>query len=248
MSPLLQRDRAPRAEHAAGPGAATVPVVDLLPDLVRRRRTLRAVRLKCVALLLAVVLALVAALAWGMSTRSEARSRQTAAQAESDDLATQIATYADLVTLRSDINAVRSAIAEAMRNEVLWADFVRHVRGSIPPWALLESMSIVMTFETDYEERAEDDPFDPGPAIGTITWVAHVPTLEQSGQFLSVLDAIDGLFGATFTSVDRDEETGIHKVSGTVRIDESRRSQRYVEQADEPAAETGAAGPDEEAA
>lgn len=235
MSPLLQRDRAPKVERAAGSGAATVPVVDLLPDLVRRRRTVRAVRLKCVALLLTVVLALVGALAWGMTARSTAQSRQTAAQAESDTLTAQIATYADLVTLRSDITAVRSAIAEAMRNEVLWADFVRHVRGSVPSWALMESMSITMTFDSDYEDRSDDDPFDPGPAIGTITWVAHVPALQQSGELLTALDAIDGLFGATFTSVDRDEETGVHKVSGTVRIDDSRRSQRYVETTDEAA-------------
>ncbi len=244
MSPLRQRDRAPGVERAAGSSATTVPVVDLLPDLVRRRRALRAVRLKCVALLLAVALALVGALAWGMSTRSAASSRQTAAQAESDNLAAQIATYADLVTLRSDISAVRSAIAEAMRNEVLWADFVRHVRGSVPTWALMESMSITMTFDSDYEDRADDDPFDPGPAIGTITWVAHVPTLQQSGQLLTALDAIDGLFGATFTSVERDEQTGVHKVSGTVRIDDSRRSQRYVETTDEAAG----TAPEEEAA
>lgn len=227
MSPLLQRDRA--TPTAGDPMLSTgTPVVDLLPEAVRRRRALRAVRLKCVALLLAVVLALVGSLAWGMSTRSTAQSRETAAQAESDGLAAQIATYADLVTLRSDITAVRSAIAEGMRNEVLWADLIRHLLESGPNWAVLESMQIAITFESDYLERPDGDPFDPGPAIGTITWVAHVPTLEQSGELLRVFDATDGLLGATFTSVDLDEETGWRKVSGTVLVDDSRRTHRWA--------------------
>jgi len=229
MSPLLQRGRAPEA--VADPSGG-MPVVDLLPDVVRDRRALRAVRVRCVALLLTVVVALVGALAWGMSTRSSALSRETAAQAESDALAAQIAAYADLVDLRSEIAAVRSAIADGMRNEVLWADLVVRLVLSVPPWADLESMSIRIVFETEYEDGAEDDPFDPGGAIGTVTWVAHVPTLEQSGALLSALDAADGLFGATFTSIDLDEQTGWHKVSGTVRVDDSVRSHRYDDDAD----------------
>ncbi|WP_147796285.1 hypothetical protein [Cellulomonas sp. Y8] len=231
MSPLLQRGRAPERGAARAPSGAR-PVVDLLPDGVRNRRALRAVRVRCVALLLAVVLALVGALAWGWSTRSSAQSRHTAARAESDTLAAQLATYSDLVNLRSEITAVRSAIADGMRNEVLWADLVVRLVLSVPPWADLESMAILIVFETEYETRADDDPFDPGGAIGTVTWVAHVPTLEQSGALLSALDASDGLFGATFTSVDLDEQTGWHKVSGTVRLDDSVRSHRYDDDGD----------------
>ncbi|GIG36866.1 hypothetical protein [Cellulomonas pakistanensis] len=247
MSPLRARERAPKAERDTGSQVAT-PVVDLLPDVVRNRRALRAVRLRCVVLLLAVVLALVAALAWGMSARSSAQSRETAVQAESDALAAQINGYADLVSLRSDITAVRSAIADGMRNEVLWADLVRHVQDRMPSWALLESGSISITFESDYLDQADDDPFDPGFAIGTITWVVHVPTLQQSGELLTVFDAMDGLFGATFTSVERDEQLGTHKVSGTVQIDASRRSQRYVESPGEAGAEAGRPEQEEEAA
>lgn len=237
MSPSLQRERA-SARPSSADQSGRLPVVDLFPDAVRRRRAMRALRLRCLALLLAVVLLLVVALAWGMDARSTARSRVNAAQAESDTLVAQIATYADLVRLRSDITQVRSAIGDGMRNEVLWADLIQHVRASAPTWSVLESVSITITFESDYEDRADGDPFDPGAAIGTIAWVAYVPTLEQSGELLTALDAADGLFGATFTSVDLDEQTGWRRVTGTVRLDDSRRSNRWAETTDLPGDET----------
>jgi hypothetical protein len=225
MSPLLSKTRTQDAAPAVQVRRAAV---DLLPEAVRRRRTMRAVRVQCVAVLLVVVLALVAGMAWGMTQRSQAQSRRTAAQVEQDRLVAEIATYADVSGLRSEIGAVRTAIADGMRNEVLWADLVRHIDASLPAYAVLESMSIAITFESDFED-GDDHPLDPGDAIGTISWVIWVPTLPQSGSLLTVLDGADGLFGATFTSVDREE--GVHKVSGSVRIDESWRAQRYTEEA-----------------
>jgi hypothetical protein len=224
MSALLSKSR---PQDVAPAARVRFAAVDLLPEVVRRRRAMRAVRVRCVAVLLVVVLALVAGMAWGMMQRSQAQSRRTAAQVEQDRLVAEIATYADVSGLRLEIDTVRTAIADGMRNEVLWADLVRHIEASLPSYAVWESMSIAITFASDYEDR-DDHPLDPGDAIGTVSWVIWVPTLEQSGSLLTALDAADGLFGATFSSVDR--EAGVHKVTGTVRLDESRRSQRYAEQ------------------
>lgn len=225
MSPLLSKERSRDAAPAAQVHFAAA---DLLPEAVRRRRAMRAVRVRCVAVLLVVVLALVAGMAWGMMQRSQAQSRRTAAQVEQDRLVAEIATYADVSGLRSEIAAVRTAIADGMRNEVLWADLVRHIEASLPSYAVPESMSIAITFEAEFEDR-DDHPLDPGDAIGTISWVIWVPTLPQSGSLLTALDAADGLFGATFTAVDREE--GAHRVSGSVRLDRSWRAERYTEEA-----------------
>jgi hypothetical protein len=203
--------------------------VDLLPQTVRNRRRMRAVRVRCVAALLAVVLALVAAMAWGMTQRSHAQSRRTAAQVESDRLVAEIATYADVSGLRTDIAALRTAIADGMRNEVLWTDLVRRFESSLPPWAVPESASILLTFESDYV-TGTDGPFDPGDAIGAISWVIHVPTLEQSGALLTAIEGTEGFIGATFTSVDRDDAIGWHRVTGSVQVDGSWRTQRFEQE------------------
>lgn len=226
MSPLMQRDRPTvRPEHAARAGG--MPVVDLLPESVRARRALRALRARCVAALAVVALLLVVVLAWGMSGRADARSRQTAAEVESDRLAAEVASYADVSRTRSELAAVRGAISEGMRNEVLWADLVRHFEASLPGYADIESLSISIMFEADYLSSG-DGPFDPGDVIGEVSWVIDVPTLEQSGSLIATLDAADGFVGATFTTVDRHDDTGKHRVAGTVHLDGSLRSHRFT--------------------
>lgn len=242
MSPLLQRDRA--AGRRSAPALGVAPSVDLLPDVVRGRRALRALRMKCLALLVAVVLLLVAALAWGINQRSDAQSRRTAAQAESDRLAAQIAGYADVARLQIEIGATLQAIMDGMQNEVLWADLVRHFEASLPGYAEIESLSISIVFDADFIADG-DGPFDPDEAIGQVAWVIEVPTLEQSGSLITALNAADGFIGATFTTVDRDAETGRHRVSGTVHLDASVRSNRYVPE--EPTADEAAVGTTEEA-
>lgn len=238
MSPLLQRDRP--APQRSAPPVGVVPTVDLLPDVVRGRRAARALRMKCAAVLVVVVLLLVAALAWGINQRSEVQSRRTAAQAESDRLAAQIAGYAEVARLQTEIGVTRGAIMDGMQNEVLWADLVRHFEASLPSYAEIESLSISIVFDADFLSEG-DGPFDPDEAIGQVAWVIDVPTLEQSGSLIAALDAADGFVGATFTTVDRDAESGRHQVSGTVHLDASVRSNRYVPEeptADETAIET----------
>lgn len=241
MSPLLQRDRAAAGAEASAAQVGAVPVVDLLPESVRGRRALRALRAKCLVALVLVVLVLIAALAWGMSQRADAQSRRTAAEVESDRLAAEVASYADVSRTRTEIAAVRGAITDGMRNEVLWADLVRHFQASLPDYADIESLSISIMFEADYLS-GNDGPFDPGEAIGEVSWVVDVPTLEQSGDLIAALNAADGFIGATFTTIDRNDDTGKHRVNGTVHLDGSLRSNRFVpESADDSSEATDTA-------
>lgn len=238
MSPLLQRDRASAPPTRSGAVAGSAPTVDLLPSIVRGRRAMRALRVKCVAALVAVLLLLVAALAWGMNERSAAKSRHTAAQVESDRLAAEIATYADVARVRNDITVVRAAITDGMKNEVLWADLVRHFEATLPNYAEIENLSISIVFDAEYLAGG-DSPFDPTEVIGEVAWVIDVPTLEQSGSLIAALNAADGFVSATFTNVDYVTESGKHRVTGTVHLDASVRSNRYVPEdaAAEPAPE-----------
>jgi hypothetical protein len=226
MSPVLQRERSAGRSGAPELRAIGIPAVDLLPEVVRRRRAARSLRVKCVTVLLGVVLLLVAGMALAMGERAGAQSRRTASQVESDRLTGQIAGYADVSRVQSDIAAVRGAITHGMRNEVLWADLVRHFEGSLPGYAEIDALSISIVFDSEFLSGGSG-PFDPADAIGEVSWVIDVATLEQSGSLITALNAADGFIGATFTAVDRDTTTGRHRVTGSVHLDGSMRSNRF---------------------
>lgn len=220
------------AERPAPPAPAAAPTVDLLPPEVRARRALRSVRHRCALVLVAAVVLTGAVCFWGVGDRAIARSEREAAEQDSQRLLTELATYAEVDRIKSDITRTRQAIAYGMRNEVLWGDLVDRFAAALPDFAWAEMMDIAVLFDVDVEQGMDDDPFVSGDSIGDISWVIEVPTLAQAGDLIPALDAADGLFDTTFTRVERVEGEGVHRVIGSVRLDATVRSGRFTSDAD----------------
>jgi hypothetical protein len=194
----------------------------------------RALRRLCVLALVLVVAGVTGGMVWALDQRSAAQSRRTAAQVESDTLSAELERYSEVVRVRTEADRLRTAIDHGMRNEVIWVDVIAMLAAALPDWALAESLDVEIMF--DEELREDDSPFVADVIIGTVTFEISVPALEASGALLTALDAAPGLHSATFTAVERDEETSLYRTSGTVLIDSSVRSGRFGER-DEPAAE-----------
>lgn len=218
-------DRAP--EQAQERVAGALPAVDLLPPQVRARRAVRTARRWCVAVVVGVLLLTGGLCFVGFGDRVLAEAELLAAEQDSDALLAELATYSDVVRVRSDITRTRQAIAYGMRNEVLWADLVERFDTALPHFARAESMSIAIVFDRAVLDDAEN-PFVSGESIGEIAWVITVPVLAQSGDLLPAVDAADGLFDTTFTRVERVDGEGVHRVTGSVLIDPSVRSGRFA--------------------
>lgn len=238
-----RNDAAPGAEHTP-PGAAAapapplgrLPTVDLLPPDVRAKRVLRGVRRRCALVLGVVVVLSAAACFWGIGDRVLAEAEQQEASRESDRLLAELATYSDVVRVQSDIARTRTAIAYGMRNEVLWSELVLRFETALPDFARIESMNISIVFDAEHRTADEADPFVTDDSIGEIDWVISVPVLAQSGDLIPAIDAAEGLFGTTFTRVERVEEAGEHRVTGSVLLHPSLRSERFTETDEEEAA------------
>jgi hypothetical protein len=227
------------------PPAQTValwPQVDLLPKEVRAVRKLKATKRLLALALLALVL--LAALGWvyALFALNAAKSELAEAEADTQRLTTEQATYVEVPRIKGQLADVQGALEQGTASEVLWKQYFEALRAVTP--AAISYDSVAITVSTDSSASASADPLA-GPSVGRIAFTGRSTTLPDMSAWLDAVRGVTGLADPWFTqaSITDDDGSVYYETSATVQITDLALAHRFAVAAEQIA--DGATSPDE---
>ncbi len=218
-----------RVPFAPGTG----PRVNLVPaEVLTARRVQRAQRRGLLALV-GVVAVVLAAYALVSAERAVARDDLASAQAQTVQLTTEQARYAEAPKVYAEVDAIDAALASAMTDDVDWYQYVADLAVAAPPGLWLTSWTATMT---DPATSAAVDPataavtVPDGPDLASLTVGGSSEGEDQIPAWLETLDAMPGLRGAYASSLTRTavDATPVITFESSASMAQDARSGRYT--------------------
>lgn len=200
------------------------PRVSLLPPEAALREKARGMRRLSILLLVLVIVIVGAGYGYALSLNATAQAAVSSAQSETNALVGQRKKYAKATNVASLVSGVGEAKALGASTEVLWADLIDAVRGSLPEGVLIESATM--------KGRAPWEPeFTPAgplrqPRVATLTIVISSPTILDATAIVRSLVDVPGFADATPDSVT--EADGIYSTTVTLNVDDKALSNRFA--------------------
>ena len=193
------------------------PQVDLLPPEVRRSRKLSQTKRLLVLMILAVVLLAVLGWVYARSTLSNANQELADAQAETEQLTAEQATYSEVPQIQGQLKRADSALSAATATEVLWKPYFEALRAVTPAEMSYDSLQVTMS--SDPNAATAGDPLQQ-PSLGQIAFTARATTMPDMAAWMDAVKAVPGLSDPWFTQANITDKDGAvyYQVTGTVQI------------------------------
>lgn len=211
--------------------------VNLLPpEIETARRARRTARLSTVA-----VAAWIGVLGVGFMIKTDqvdaARDDRDAAQAQVDDLNREVAALDEYAKLAAALDARSAILTSAMTEEISWARVLNDLSLAFPADASLNDLNALLVAE----EEPVPGEVKPAAGVGDLTFTGYsverfAPGVE--GVLLRFDDA-EGFNDTFLTTAQKAEKgtTAVTDFTGTVRLDEDARTNRYANGLPEEAAQ-----------
>ena len=225
MSTLTARETSTRL--------ATLPRVNLLPPEVEERQRFRRVQ---IGLGLAVVgaVAVVGALALLANGQvADAQAELDAETARTSTLEAQVATYAEVPLVYSQVEAGKAQLSLAMGQEVRWSYFLNDLSLQTPSKVWLTSMTVTQTVDGAVDPLAAASTGYLVQGVGSVTFEGRGLAHNDVAAWLDALAKQKGLTQPYFTS-SKEELIGVEKVvtfSSQAAVTEDAFSGRYTDKA-----------------
>jgi hypothetical protein len=208
--------------------AGTLPQVNLLPDDVRQARTLGVVKRWVAASVGLTVFAVgtVAAVAQVQAQTAEAQLSQ--ADAETAQLLAQQQPYAEVTTVRTEVDTVTAARRFAFAHEVLWSDHLGALVAVTPDGVGISSIAYRGATPLSAAPGSTDPLVDAG--IGTVTFTAFARDVPDTAAWADAIDAVPGFDDARIDAVAVGQNATAdfrYEVSGTFQVDAGALSHRF---------------------
>lgn len=205
------------------------PRVFLMPPEAALREKARGMRRLAMLLLVLVIVIVGVGYGYAFSRNSSAQSALTLSQTQTKLLIGQRQQYAKATTVGSLVSDVAESKTLGASTEVLWADLIDSVRGSLPDGALIESATM--------KARAPWEPeFTPAgplrqPRVATVTIVITSPTILDATAIVRSLVNVPGFADATPDSIT--EADGLYSTTVTLNVNEKALSNRFAKDSTE---------------
>lgn len=219
---------APGRPGRATSAVVTYPQVNLLPPEVTQGRKQKSTKRLLLLALLLVILVAVLGYAAALWSANQAADQLADAQAETTRLQAEKATYAEVPQVLNQIDQVKAARIVGTATEVDWTQYIEALRAVTPEGVSYDSMTV-----SSVENGAAVNPFVTD-SIGTISFTARSLTLPDTAAWVTAIEPLPGLSEPWFSSATRTEEDGVtfYTVEGTVNVESTALTQRFVEQED----------------
>jgi hypothetical protein len=215
---------------AAVLAAPALPQVNLLPDDIRRARTLGTVKrwLGLGVGLTALSVGLVAGLAH-LQTQA-AQSELAQADAEAAGLLAQQRPFAQVVPVRSELESMRAARSFGLAQEISWSDYLGAISAVTPPGVGISSLEYVGATPLAVAPASADPTIPAG--VGALTFRAVADDLPDTAAWADALEALPGLRDVRVSTAARADEDGASRydLTGTVQVDQGALAHRFDSQ------------------
>ncbi|MBL8928724.1 MAG: PilN domain-containing protein [Kineosporiaceae bacterium] len=210
---------------------ATVPRVNLLPPEIIEARRFRRVQRLLGATVLGVVLLGLLGTFWAQHQVGTARAELAVVEARTQQLRAQEAQYAEVPTVRAQVDAARSARAVAMATDVLWYRFLDELSVATPPTVWWDTVDVALL-----EEGATPAVTDALAAsgIGQVSVTGTAKAYPDVAQWLTSAAAVSGMDVTRLQSAEVSEEPDSPGLAfaATVTVKPEALSHRYDRKAD----------------
>jgi hypothetical protein len=208
------------AVRASGPalGAPSLPQVNLLPPEVKAARGLVNTK-RWLAGAVGVVLILIALVyVFSVLARSTAQSELENERAQTTQLEAEVAKYAEVPLVLSNLDRTQRALTLGTSTEVMWKSYLDAITAVLPPNVSIDSFSVMQATPWTAAQPVQD-PLA-APAAGLISFSARTGTLPDNAAWLDSLASIPNLSNPTFTSaaVTVQDSDPYYAVSATVQV------------------------------
>ena len=202
------------------------PQVDLLPPEVRAGRKFRQTKRLLALLVLAVVLLAVLGWVYALFTLRDANQQVADAQAETDRLTAEQATYAEVPQVQSQLSRAQDAISSATATEILWKGYLEAFRAVTPSGVTYSQMSLSVS--SDPSANVSSDPLQ-SPSIGQISFSGSAATLPDLAAWMDAVRTVPGLADPWFSQANVTDQEGnvSFQISGTVQITDAALAHRF---------------------
>jgi Tfp pilus assembly protein PilN len=208
--------------------APVLAQVNLLPHEVREARTLGVVRRWIFASTGVTAVAVVTIVAVAHVQTSIAGSELAQAQAETTALLTQQRPYAEVNTVRTELESARAARAYALADEILWSDYLGALVAVTPDGVGIASMDYHGTTPLTSAPPSTDPLVDAG--VGTLTFTAFARDVPDTAAWADALEGVPGFDDPRIDAVSLAEAAvggRAYEVTGTVQLDDAAFSHRF---------------------
>lgn len=205
-----------------GIGAPALAQVNLLPPEVYSRRALGRTKLRLGIGLLAVVLVSSLAFVYATFAERQAASELARVQDEITVRQAEMARYAEVPLVKSQIEMVQQARLQVTAPEILWGDQLRALQAVLPPDATMVQYTADTPDPVAPAAVLSSNALD-GASVATIGLVFRSRTLPVVADLMNAVDSLPGYADSWFTSAELTDEAGVvfYQVSGSVRLEAS---------------------------
>ncbi|MDR2454563.1 MAG: hypothetical protein LBD51_08555 [Bifidobacteriaceae bacterium] len=200
-------------------GRPPLPAVNLLPPSVGQARESRALQVKLIVGLVAAVVVLAAGYVGLTIWKGAAYARVEAATQEATRLAEEKKQYDELIAVEQDLADAQDAKVAATAYEIKWPEMFQAMVDTRPEGSVVNNisgngMSASSGLSSSSNVLAR-------PAVGRMTMVLTVPSLQAAAQWVETLNATSGLESAGYQSLSRqvaEDGTVAYKISCSADI------------------------------
>lgn len=219
--------------------AATVLVapataqVNLLPAEIREARSLGVVKRWLLASVGVTVFAVGTVAGVAQVQTRVAASELSVADAETVQLLAQQGPYAEVTTVRDQLDTLTAARGYALDHEVLWADYLQALLAVTPPGVGISTFD----YRGATPIAAAPPSTDPlvGTGVGTVAFTALAQDVPNTADWADAIDAVPGLSDARIDVVALDQSPAAalgYRISGTFQVSAAALSHRFDPEGD----------------
>jgi Tfp pilus assembly protein PilN len=210
-----------------------VPRVNLLPSEILSERKLRRTQATLGAVVLAVVGAVAGGFVLAAASAATAQDDLAVEQARTQSLLTEQGEYSEVPQVLGQLDATRTAQADAMETDVLWYDYLDRLAASYPKNVWLRDMNITVSPVVAATDPSAAGALPVSDAIGTISFNGTGLVHDDVAAWLDALDTIEGFQNATYSTSARTELDGrvVVDFTSTVEVGREALSLRFEPEA-----------------
>ena len=214
----------------AAPRIGGAPRVDLLPQSIRDAHRQSKTRRKLLLGLAGVTVVVALGAVGALQLSAAAQAQLEAERAQTLQLLTQRAEFADLLAVQERLELGSAAQTVGASPEIDWSGYLRELQKTLPGGVDLTAVTIDSASPVQVYEQSTG-PLQ-GPRVATLTFTANSQNLPDVPVWLDALRTLPAFVDAVPNSVTRDD-AGIYLVNITMHIGADAFSGRFAAQGTE---------------
>lgn len=202
------------------------PRVDLLPPEIRAERRERTRRRRLGVGVIGVVVVMVLGVGASTVVATAAQTRLEGEQARTVALLAEQAQYAEVRAMQTQVALAGAAQRVGASTEIAWRDFLQRVQATLPEGVTVETVDVDSA--SPLATYAQSTAPLQGARMATVKFTAMSVALPDVPTWLRALATLPGFADALPGSVERNDTSGVYRVTITMHINDAALAGRFA--------------------